>query len=452
MQPQTTPASYSFAQLPKLEISDKIRPASAYDPKAVHKFHYEAKGHNELPHVVKFSGGRSSGMMLFTLLEAGLLQASRGDVVVFNNTSAEHPATYDFARKCKELVESKYGIPFFWVESQTYEDARSGEYARILSYRLVQPEPKSESVPDGYHWRGEVFEELLSTKGYVPNQFQRICTASMKLEATRMFLTDWFACKPGIERQGHYGETSRIDEDDFYARHRKNGGGVPREIFFAKKAFVFSRPLSRPAQLFADYSAVASPIDNKHLEGHSYGDMARFGDDGIEYLALVGLRHDEARRVRKVRTRNSGAEDVGGYEGEYVYMPLYNMEIGKEEVEAFWQAQDWDLELNAEDNLSNCTYCFLKGASNLTKVHRAFKASLNNELKGTPCDLQWWIDLEKKYGRDLVKEKREIKGKVANNFIGFFGTETGFSYERIEALDVGAADYADSVLPCDCTD
>ena len=36
---------------------------------------YLAKRHEHLPHVVKFSGGRSSGMMLFRLLEEGLLDA-----------------------------------------------------------------------------------------------------------------------------------------------------------------------------------------------------------------------------------------------------------------------------------------------------------------------------------------------------------------------------------------
>ena len=68
-------------------------------------------------------------MLLFTLLENGLLSAERGDVVVFNNTSCEHPETYRFAATCKEIVEQRYGIPFFWVEFQTYEDARRGEWA-----------------------------------------------------------------------------------------------------------------------------------------------------------------------------------------------------------------------------------------------------------------------------------------------------------------------------------
>ena len=66
------------------------------------------------PHIVKFSGGRSSGMMLMKLLEGNKLKPERGDVIVFNNTSAEHSATYDFTRSMKKLAEGKYNIPFFF--------------------------------------------------------------------------------------------------------------------------------------------------------------------------------------------------------------------------------------------------------------------------------------------------------------------------------------------------
>ena len=58
-------------------------------------------------------------------------------MVVFNNTSCEHPETYRFAATCKEIVEQRYGVPFFWVEYQTHEDARRGEWTRVQSYRLV---------------------------------------------------------------------------------------------------------------------------------------------------------------------------------------------------------------------------------------------------------------------------------------------------------------------------
>ena len=83
--------------VPKLSVSAKQLPADRYDPAKTYTFRYRGRHHGKLPHVVKFSGGRSSGMLLFTLLENGLLRQERGDVVVFNNTSSEHPETYRFA-------------------------------------------------------------------------------------------------------------------------------------------------------------------------------------------------------------------------------------------------------------------------------------------------------------------------------------------------------------------
>jgi predicted phosphoadenosine phosphosulfate sulfurtransferase len=87
---------------------------------------------------IKFSGGRSSAMMLMKLLENNQLNPKRGDVIIFNNTSAEHSATYEFTRQMKKIAEEKYSIPFFWIEYQTYEDS-SGTYqwSRKPSYKLV---------------------------------------------------------------------------------------------------------------------------------------------------------------------------------------------------------------------------------------------------------------------------------------------------------------------------
>ena len=64
---------------------------------------YRNPGHRALPHVVKFSGGRSSAMLLFCLLENRVLDAARGDVIVFNNTSAEHPDTYELKAVLRDM-------------------------------------------------------------------------------------------------------------------------------------------------------------------------------------------------------------------------------------------------------------------------------------------------------------------------------------------------------------
>ena len=451
--------------IPKLKVSSRIRAPEFFDPEKVSIFHYESKSHKNWPHVVKFSGGKTSGMLLFILLEAGLLKAERGDVVIFNNTSAEHPKTYEFVKQCKRVVEKKYKIPFFWIEYQTYEDARQGEYVRLPSFKLVNPDPYSETNPDGYHHKGEVFEEMLSHKGYVPTFFQRICTQSLKLESSRSFLREWLANKEETERLGHFGNSSRLNDDEMYARHRRNQGSVPPDIFFAKKAFVKTRPWIRTSQKWSDYSDVTVPFTNKQLEGKAYGRKADFGKGGIEYISFVGIRHDEMRRVIKIQKRNTGEGDAEGYEGEHVYMPLAGMKITEDDVHDFWKKQTWKLDLRKEDNLSNCTFCFLKGVEKLKAAREAIKKEQVAEYADTPCDVRWWAGIEKRYGRDIKAEGRKRKSKDNDfDFIGFFGPSKidapktdgpeKMSYrllaekDRLDKIDMSAED----VLPCDCTD
>ena len=451
--------STAISAAPRLVVSKRLRRVpAAHDPKREYQFLYLDKHHHELAHVVKFSGGRSSGMLLLTLLANDILKAERGDVVVFNNTSSEHPQTYDFVRECKAVTE-QHGIPFYLVEFQTYEDARKGEWTRIPSYRLVNDQPWSEDNPDGFHWQGEVFEEVMSWSGFVPNQFRRICTSNMKLGATRLFLRDWLACKESIPRLGHFGSTSRIDGEAMYARHRRNGGAVPEDIYIAKKRYGWSRPFVRPEQCYRDFSAAWSPISNTWLEGRSQGDAAVFGKGGVEYVAFVGLRADEPARVGRVKERNSGPE-ASGYEGEHVYMPLFDMNVAATDVNAFWNRQDWDLSLPLDSGLSNCVYCFLKGGATLRKVHREMKGVDMQDgppgygpLGGTPCDIAWWQRMEEEYGRDLEAEERVITAELEHDFLGFFGAGSRFSYRVLqEADDEELAEFDDSVLPCDCTD
>jgi 3'-phosphoadenosine 5'-phosphosulfate sulfotransferase (PAPS reductase)/FAD synthetase len=440
--------------IPKLSLRSGIKPKETYDSNKVYPFQYEAKSHIDLPHIVKFSGGKTSGMLLFTLLEGGLLDAKRGDAIVFNNTGAEHPSTYEFVKECKEVVESKYNIPFFWIEFQTYEDARSGEYKRIPSFRLVNSQPYSEENSDGYKWRGEVFEELLSWKGYVPTFFQRICTKNLKLETTRFFLKEWLANKESTERLGHFGNKSRIEDTRAFAQHQRAGGKTPEKIFQKKKKFLKQAALCRPAQAWHNFSSAVVPFENKTLEGKTMGRNAHFGEGGVEYVAFIGLRYDEKQRIHKVKKRNEGGEDSTGYEGEFVYMPLDGMNIATNDVEEFWKKQNWGLKLNPEDNLSNCTFCFLKGSQALRNVYAALEKEESNMHKDTPCDLNWWIQLEETYGRNMKKEKREVKKSITNNFIGFFGVDSEFTYARLlQDVNKNSPDeFSEELLPCDCTD
>ena len=446
--------------VPKLSLSREIDVPKIYDPERYYSFRYRSKRHRELPHVVKFSGGRSSGLLLFTLLENEFLKQERGDVVVFNNTSCEHPETYKFIAECKKRVEAT-GIPFFFVQFQTYEDARQGEWRRIPSYRLVNERPFSEDNPEGFQWRGEVFEEMLSYKAYLPNQFRRVCTQSLKLEVTRQFLRDWFASKKGISHQGHGLDESQVDTGQLHTLHLRNGGGVPEDVLLAKKRFMLSCPTSRPRQTYKSFSSPAAVFENVALKGKVFGRKAWFGDGGIEYVAFIGLRGDEQLRVARVEMRSSNPHANVGYEGEHVYMPLAKMRVSKEDVNCFWEQQNWDLNLPQNGALSNCVYCFLKGANVLSQVHAAMETQKDSQIEGfgstigTPCDIDWWSTKEREYGRDLEAEGRDRTNPDAPDFIGFFGVSSRFSYDVLDKHARNGHDlseFSDTVLPCDCTE
>ena len=420
-------------------------------------FFYTSKDHKKLPHIVKFSGGLSSGMLLFSLLESDMLDASRGDAIVFNNTSAEHRSTYEFTAACKKVVEEEYGIPFFWIESQTYEDARNGEWVRCPTYRLVNSTPASKDNPNGYSWKGEVFEELISLQGFVPNQFRRICTSGLKLNPTRAFLKEWLSGNEQIARRGHYGDGSRIELDRLYDIHRRKRGSVPRKIFEAKKKFVLSRPHFRDEQCYKDYSIAYQQFENEMTAKHCYGDEVTFGSDGsgAEFVAFIGLRFDESHRVIRVWNRSEEKTKNPDHQGENVYMPLHKMFITRDDVDEFWKKQKKGKFELPKRGLSNCTYCFLKGAQVLKDTHAKLSEENAKMNKGTPHDIKWWVDIEKRYSRDLKAEQRKIRTETGVRRIGFFGLKSGFSYKILAdgkgaGKDISA--FNDTVLPCDCTE
>ena len=433
---------------------------------------YDAVEHAQLPHVVKFSGGRSSGMMLMLLLEEGWLDPDRGDVVVFNNTSAEHPATYEFVRRCSRFAEAEFGVPFFWIEHATYEDAHGGDWTRRSGYRLVNERPYDESNPHGYRWRGEVFEELVSQQGFLPSRHTRICTTHLKLRATNEFLSEWFAGKEATEWRGHYYPEAQMTDDAVVARHHRARGKMDDAELLRKKAFMRSRPPALPEQRFDDYSQIGA----RHMLGgefseRGYPDFAPMsGENATEYVSLVGLRSDEPRRVTRVIARNrlgSGDPERGKREmtdGEIVCTPLADAGVTNEDVLVFWANREWQLDLPSEGNLSNCVYCFMKGTNAIPNVRRdvaSADALLPENLRSvpdTPSDIRWWVDLEERYQRRPVKRyKGRGRRSTQKVTIGFWGVDAQVTYRDLSELDPSEliareGFVGEAALPCDCTD
>ena len=110
--------------------------------------------------------------------------------------------------------------------------------------------------------------------------------------------------------------------------------------------------------------------------------------------------------------------------------------------------------------LSNCVYCFMKGNKLLDIAQSESPLLDSKEL--TPENIQWWVNFEERYRRDLVAENREIRSDDKSNpYIGFFGRDSQMSYRVLDGLkgvnkvkkntNIENIEELNS-LPCDCTD
>ena len=410
-------------------------------------------------------------MMLMELLRQDMLRPERGDVIVFNNTSAEHPATYDFTRKMKALAEEKFNIPFFWIEYQTYEDAGKHGWTRRPNYRLVNDMPHSESNKTGYRYKGEVFEEMVSFAGFVPNMQSRICTQWMKIFITNAFLTDWLAQKPGIGRLGHRGETAQMSDEEVVRVHQASRGATPDGILLEKKDFVRKSVHVREAAMWQDFTSSTLRFDNANLKDSVTGGKGElFGENAIEYVSYLGIRSDESIRVDKIRDRIAAAAKMRGASlsqqppKESILAPLVDNGTTQQNVIDFWSQQEFNLDLPETGLFSNCVYCPLKGKRKLLQI-AAHALSKATDLSDTPASIDWWVKMEAKYARDLKAENRAITSKkdVEYAYVGFFGAAQEPVYQRLKEqspLNITRmaenlqAEYleADSYVPCNCTD
>jgi len=112
------------------------------------------------PALVSFSGGRTSGYMLWHILDAYGGRLPNDLAVCFANTGKEMPATLDFVRDCGR----NWHVDIIWLE---YDPA--GDHRR--KFRVVDHASASR--------KGEPYEALLRERGYLPNPVSRFCTTML---------------------------------------------------------------------------------------------------------------------------------------------------------------------------------------------------------------------------------------------------------------------------------
>lgn len=102
------------------------------------------------------------------------------------------------------------------------------------------------------------------------------------------------------------------------------------------------------------------------------------------FTNVVGLRHDEAPRVLKLRAREDSKWDVA--------CPLYDAGVTAADVATFWKAQPFDLALRPWEG--NCDLCFLKGRGPRMRI-----------MRDRPDLAAWWVDQEHAAGGTFCKHQ-----------------------------------------------
>jgi 3'-phosphoadenosine 5'-phosphosulfate sulfotransferase (PAPS reductase)/FAD synthetase len=132
------------------------------------------------PALISFSGGRTSGFMLWNILKAFNGKLPEDIHVVFANTGKEAPETLDFVHE----VSEKWDVPINWLELEIAEE-RPIWRTKIVTYETASR-------------NGEPFDELLRKRPYLPNPVTRFCTSELKIKVMKRFMKnisgykDWY--------------------------------------------------------------------------------------------------------------------------------------------------------------------------------------------------------------------------------------------------------------------
>lgn len=122
------------------------------------------------PALISFSGGRTSGFMLWNIIQAYNGKLPNDIHVVFANTGKEAPETLDFVNE----ISQKWDIKIHWLEMYL------GKERPIYRTKEVTYQTAARN--------GEPFEELLDHRKYLPNPVTRFCTSELKIKVMYRFM------------------------------------------------------------------------------------------------------------------------------------------------------------------------------------------------------------------------------------------------------------------------
>lgn len=102
----------------------------------------------------------------------------------------------------------------------------------------------------------------------------------------------------------------------------------------------------------------------------------------LEWDQMIGIRADEMRRVTKIRARGHSTETTK----ETKLMPLADARVTLDDIQLFWTAQPFSLELptyKGRTLAGNCDLCFLKPTGQVASL-----------IAEKPERADWWARME----------------------------------------------------------
>lgn len=118
--------------------------------------------------IISFSGGRTSGMMLKTMIDECGGSLPDNVKVLFANTGKELNETLDFVNECS----INWNVPIIWLEYVWNDDPQ--KRWREVTYKTASR-------------NGEPFEALLLSRKFLPNPTMRFCTQDLKVRAMKLY-------------------------------------------------------------------------------------------------------------------------------------------------------------------------------------------------------------------------------------------------------------------------
>lgn len=144
------------------------------------------------PATINFSGGRTSGYMLYKILEAHNFVLPPDVYVTFANTGKERNGpgeTLDFVQACEDF----WNVPIHWLEFEP----KSGDSQ--YNFNEVGYEDAARN--------GEPYAALIKKRKYLPNPVTRFCTQELKIRPMRDYMLirgyEHWDCVIGLRADEH---------------------------------------------------------------------------------------------------------------------------------------------------------------------------------------------------------------------------------------------------------